>query len=187
MNPRHQNYGMGWAVFVALLVFGIWSQQHAQSAAPGPAVQSKTMALTPSTISVSTAGMTGRLDGLTVITLVDTRTGKPVESPDLQATLRLRNATADQAICLLSGTVEYVDTAGAVIPLTKDQGSAQFSFYPDQQEGLLPGQGTSQALRVPFPQAALKPNTLRDIRLHLTYRATPYRSATVDGLVTVAG
>ena len=187
MNRRRQNYGMWWAVFVALLVFGLWSQQHAQSAAPGPAVQSKTVALTPNTISVSTAGMTGRLDGLTVITRVDTTTGKSVESPDLQATLRLRNTTADQAIRLLSGTVEYVDAAGAVLPLTKDQGSSQFSFYPEQQDGLLPGQGTSQVLRVPFPQAALKPNALGNIRLQFTYRATPYRSETVQGRVTIPG
>ena len=187
MNPRRQNLGMWWAAFVALLVFGIWSQQHAHSAGLAADVQSKAVALRPSSLPVSAGGMTGRLDGLTVITQVNKTTGKPLESPDLRATLRLRNTTADQAIRLLSGTVEYVGAAGTVIPLSKDHCNSEFTFYPDQQEGLVPGQETSQVLRVPFPTAALKPNALRDIRLHFTYRATPYRSATVDGLVTFPG
>lgn len=45
----------------------------------------------------------------------------------------------------------------------------------------------SQVIRVPFPAAALKANTLRNIRLHLTYRATPYRNETVDSPVTLPG
>jgi hypothetical protein len=186
MNHRRQNYGMWWAVVAAVVVFGVWSQRHAQSAALAHAVQSKAVALRPTSLPISAGGMTGRLDGLTVITRVDRTTGK-LESPDLQATLRLRNTTADQAIRLLSGTVEYVDAAGAVIPLTKDEGSSQFSFYPDHQDGLVPGQETSQVIEVPFPLAALKPNALRDIRLHFTYRATPYRSEIVEGRVTIPG
>jgi hypothetical protein len=124
---------------------------------------------------------------LTVISRVDKKTGKLADSPDLRGTLRLRNATADQALQLLSGTVEYVGADGAQIPLAKDQGNSGFSFFPDQQSDVLPGQAMSQVIRVPFPAAALKANTLHHIRLHLTYRATPYRNETVDSPVTLPG
>ena len=187
MNRRRQNSSMWWVVGLAILLFGIWSQQHAQSAAPLRSVQVKTTALTPDSIPVATASLAGQLSGLTVITQVDKATGHLVDTPDLQATLRLRNATADQALRLLSGTVEYMGADGAQIPLAKAQGSSAFSFFPDQQSDVLPGQAMSQVIRVPFPAAALKANTLRNIRLHLTYRATPYRTETVDSSVTLPG
>jgi hypothetical protein len=178
---------MWWVVGIAVLLFGIWSQRFAHSAAPAPAVDVKTVALQPARIPVTTASLTGELEGLTVITRVDKKTGTLTESPDLRAKLRLRNMTADQALRLLSGKVEYLGANGVQIPLAKDQGSSGFSFYPDQQDDVLPGQEMSQVIRVPFPAAALKTHTLRDIRLHLTYRATPYKSETVDSPVTLPG
>jgi hypothetical protein len=187
MNPRRQNSSTWWAVALAVLLFGIWSQQRAHSDTLAHSVQRKTVALSPASLPVSTAFLTGRLDGLTVVSRVDTKTGKSEEGPDLRATLRLRNTTTDQAIQLLSGSVEYVNADGAVIPLAKDQGNAGFSFYPDERDGLLPGHEISQAVRVPFPVAGVKADTLRDIRLHFTYRAIPYRNETVDGRVTLPG
>jgi len=145
------------------------------------------VALQPARIPLATASLAGDLESLTVISRVDKKTGKLVDSPDLRATLKLRNATADQALRLLSGTVEYVGADGAQIPLAKDQGSSGFSFFPDQQSDVLPGQAMSQVVRVPFPAAALKANALRDIRLHLIYRATPYKNETVESPVTLPG
>ena len=187
MNRSRQNSSMWWAVGVAVLVFAIWGQQFAHSAAPARAVEVRTVALRPARIPVATASLAGHLESLTVISRVDKKTGKPVDSPDLRATLRLRNATSDQALRLLSGTVEYVGADGAQIPLAKDQGSSGFSFFPDQQSDVLPGQAMSQVVRVPFPAAALKANALRDIRLHLIYRATPYKNETVESPVTLPG
>ena len=187
MNRRRQNSSMWWAFGLAMLLFGIWSQQRAHSDTLVHSVQLKTVALRPASLPVSTAYLTGRLDGLTVVSRVETKTGKSVEGPDLQATLRLRNTTTDQAIRLLSGTVEYVNADGAVIPLAKDQGNAGFSFLPDERNDLVPGQEMSQAIRVPFPVAGVKADALLDIRLHFTYRAIPYRHETVDGRVTLPG
>jgi len=127
------------------------------------------------------------MEGLAVTTRIDKKTGKLMESPDLRAKLELRNTTVDQALRLLSGTVEYLGVGGAQIPLTKEQGSSGFSFFPEQQDDILPGQAMSQMIRVPFPAAALKANTLRNIRLHLTYRATPYKNETVESPVTLPG
>jgi len=187
MDRIRTNSNMWWVLAVAVLLFGIWSQRFAHSAAPAPSVEVRTVALQPARIPLATASLAGDLESLTVISRVDKKTGKLVDSPDLRATLKLRNATADQALRLLSGTVEYVGADGAQIPLAKDQGSSGFSFFPDQQSDVLPGQAMSQVVRVPFPAAALKANALRDIRLHLTYRATPYKNETVEGPVTVAG
>jgi hypothetical protein len=178
---------MWWVVGLAVLLLGIWNQRFAHSAAPARAFEVKTVALQPPRVPLATASLAGDLEGLTVTTRVDKKTGKLTESPDLQAQLRLRNTTADQALRLLSGTVEYVGADGAQIPLAKDQGNSGFSFFPDLQGDILPGQEMSQAIRVPFPAAALKANILRDIRLHLTYRATPYRNETADSPVTLPG
>lgn len=187
MDRLRSNSGMSWAIALAVLVFGIWSQHFAHSAAPGPAIDVKTVALNPTRIPVATADLRGHLEDLVVTTRVDTKTGRLIESPDLGATLRLQNTTEDQAIRLVSGAVEYVGASGAVIPLTKDQGTASFRFYPDYQDEVLPGRQAAQVIRVPFPVAALKANALRDIRLHLTYRATPYRNATAESAVTISG
>ena len=187
MDRIRTSSSMWWVVAVAILLFGIWSQRFAHSAALTPAIEVKTVALEPARIPVATASLAGHLEGLAVTTRVDKKTGKPVDSPDLRATLRLRNATVDQELRLLSGTVEYMGADGAPIPLAKDQGSSDFSFFPDQQADVLPGQAMSQVIRVPFPTAGLKGNTLRNIRLHLTYRATPYKNETVDSPVTLPG
>ena len=187
MDRIRSNSSTWWVVALAILLFGIWSQRFAHSAAPAPSVEVRTVALQPASIPVATASLAGNLGSLTVISRVDKKTGKPVDSPDLRATLRLRNATADQALRLLSGTVEYVGADGAQIPLAKDQGSSGFSFYPDHESDVLPGQSMSQAIRVPFPVAALTANTLRDIRLRLTYRAIPYKNETVESPVTLPG
>jgi hypothetical protein len=187
MDRLRSNANILWVAAITILLFGIWSQRFAHSAASAPAVEVRTVALQPASIPVTTANLAGHLEGLAVTTRVDKQTGKAVDTPDLRATLRLRNATADQALRLVSGTVEYVGANGAQIPLAKDQGNSGFSFFPDQESDVLPGQSMSQVIRVPFPVAALKAKTLRDIRLHLTYRATPYKNETVEAPVTVAG
>jgi hypothetical protein len=187
MDRIRTNSNMWWVLAVAILLFGMWGQKFAHSAAPAASVEVRTVALQPARIPVATASLTGDLESATVISRVDRKTGKLVDSPDLRATLKLRNATPDQALRLLSGTVEYVGADGAQIPLAKDQGSSGFSFFPDQQSDVLPGQAMSQVIRVPFPAAALKANTLRDIRLHLTCRATPYKNETVESPVTFPG
>jgi hypothetical protein len=187
MERIRPNSSIWWVVALAILVFGFWSQRFAHSAAPAPSFEVRTVALRPARIPVATASLAGDLESLTVISRVDKKTGKLVDSPDLRAKLRLRNTTVDQSLRLLSGTVEYTGADGAQIPLAKDQGSSDFSFFPEQQDDVLPGHAMSQVIRVPFPAAALKANTLRNIRLHLTYRATPYMNETVDNPVTLPG
>lgn len=187
MDRIRSNSSTWWVIAVAILLFAIWGQRFAQSAAPASAVEVRTVALKPDRIAVATANLAGHLEGLAVISRVDTKTGKLVDTPDLRATLKLQNATPDQALRLLSGTVEYMDADGAQILLAKEQGNSGFTFFSDAQGDVLPGQVISQVIRVPFPAAALKANALRNIRLHITYRATPYKNETVEGPVTLPG
>src|SRR5512136_2186220 len=119
MDRLRSNSSMWWVVGLAVLFIGIWSQRFAHSAAMAPTVEVRTTALSPASIPVATASVAGHLESLTVISRVDKKTGTLVDSRDLRATLRLRNATADQALRLLSGTVEYVGADGAHIPLAK--------------------------------------------------------------------
>lgn len=187
MNQDRSNASVWWVVALAIVLLGIWSQKFAHSAATAPVVEERTVALRPTSIPVTTPSLGGRLEGLAVTTHVEKNTGKRLDSPTLQGTLRLRNVTSDQALRLLSGTVEYVGADGANIPLAKDQGNTGFSFFAVEQSDVLPGQSTSQVIQVPFPATALRANVLRDIRLHLTYRAMPYKNETVEAPVTVPG
>ena len=110
MDRIRSNSSTWWVVALAVLLFAIWRQPFAHGAAPTPAVEVRTAALRPDRIPVATASLAGHLEGLTVISRVDKKTGKLVDNPDLRATLRLRNATADQALRLLSGRVDYASS-----------------------------------------------------------------------------
>jgi hypothetical protein len=134
---------------------------------------------------VSSGGLTGQLEKLRVTERVERKTGKILRGPDLTGILQLRNSSADQAIRPLSGSLEYVDGGGAAIALAKDQGTTAFTIYLERQSGLRPGQHTSQVIDVPFPPAALEAHRLQDIRLHLTYLATPYTTASITGPVVL--
>ncbi len=101
------------------------------------------------------------MEKLRVKERVEGKTGKIVGGADLKGILRLRNTSTDQVIRPLAGTVEYVDGAGAVIALPKNQGTADFTIYMERRAGLKPGEHTSEVIDVPFPAAALKANLKR--------------------------
>jgi hypothetical protein len=170
-----------WGTGLLVLLLAIWGQHQApgQAAAPPPTLV-KTIVLRPESVPVSTGGLTGQLEKLRVTERVERKTGKILRGPDLLGILQLRNSSSDQAIRPLSGSLEFVDGGGTTIPLAKDQGTAAFTIFLEQQSGLRPGQQTSQVIDVPFPRAALKAHRLQDIRLHLTYLATPYTTASIN-------
>lgn len=186
MNRRWGIKGILWGIGLLVLVLAIWSQYHAPSAASSsPPIQVQTILLKPDSVPVKTGSLGGELEKLRVRERVEGKTGKVVGGPNLKATLQLRNTSTDQVIRPLAGKVEYVDAAGAVIALPKDQGKADFTIYMERRAGLKPGEHTSEVIDVPFPVAALKAHTLQDIRLHLTYLSTPYMTATINGPVVL--
>lgn len=177
-NFRH----LGWSVVALALTLAACAQQERTAA---PSVETKTFALTPATASVKVSFLTGELKDLRVVEGVEQGTGTVVEPPKLRATLKLKNSAPDQTVRLLSARIEYGDMEGQPIPLAEGRRDTGFKFY-GYQDRLDPGMETSQDIDVPFPAAALKDKTLRDIRLEVSYIPTPYREDTATVRVSLA-
>lgn len=176
-----------WGAGVLAMALAACSQQGGQNAmAPSPQ-EEKTFTLTPDASSVKIAFLAGQLQDLRVTERVDRATGKVVDPPWLHATLKLKNVSTDQAARLISGKLQYLDAEGNPIALAKERRDTSFTFSTYQTDRLDPGMGTSQAIEVPFPAAALETKTLRDIRLELTYSPLPYTEATVTFPVSIRG
>jgi hypothetical protein len=173
--------GGGSLALVAVLV--ACGQEQEKAAAP--AVEDMTVALAPSAAPVRVAFLAGELNELQVTARVEPGTGRLVTPPVLKARLKLKNDSPDQAAQLVSGRIEYVDREGNPIPLEEHRGAAAFRFWgPDRLD---PGMETNQTIEVPFPADALEQKNLRDIRLGLTYLATPYREQAVSLPVALGG
>ena len=176
-----------WGAGLLTLALAACSQQPGQTAATPAQTAEKTFALKPRIVPVNVAFLVGQLQDLKVTERVERGTGKAASSPDLRGMLKLKNGSADQAVQLIAGNIQYVDADGKTIPLAKEQGNTSFTFFSYQTETLNPGMETSQYVDVPFPGAALKGKKLQDIRLELSYIPTPYKDETADIPVSLGG
>lgn len=185
---RRNVSNLWWGAGFLALALAACSQQPGQTAAALSRTAEKTLALKPENVPVKVSFLVGQLQGAKVTERVEGRTGKVVESsPELRGMLKLKNASSDQAVRLLSGKIQYVDADGKMIPLAKEQGDTGFTFFSYQTERLDPGMETSQYVDVPFPAAALQGKKLQDIRLELSYLPIPYKDETVDIPVSLRG
>lgn len=162
------------------------SQQWDRSGAVAPQVQENRFTLTAPSPSVKASFLRGELGDMKVTEQVEQGTGKVVVPPKLQATLRLKNTSEDQAARLISGKIKYADAEGNLFPLGEGREDTSFKFYSYQQERLDPSMETTQRIEVPFPAAALKEQKLRDIRLELAYIPSPCREETVSVRVSLS-
>lgn len=163
------------------------SQQAGQSAvASSPQQEEKTFTLKPDSAAVKVAFLVGQLQDLRVTERVEQGTGKVVESPLLHATLNLKNVSTNQTARLIGGKIDYIDPEGKPILPAKERRDTSFTFNAYQTDRLDPRMQTSQEIEVPFPVAALKKNTLRDIRLDLTYTPMSYKEEGVSVPVSIA-
>jgi hypothetical protein len=183
-----QRWGIGGvAVGILALVLAACSQQQGAVAAPNAQPPEKTFTLQPNTAPVQVAFLAGQLQDLRVSERVEARTGKVLDPPLLHATLKLKNISGDQSARLISGKLQYLDPDGKPIPLSKDRQDTGFALNSYQTDRLDPGMQTSQEIEVPFPVAGLKNNTLRDIRLDLTYTPLPYKEQGITVPFSVSG
>jgi hypothetical protein len=146
-------------------------------------IDAKTIPLQPQVTFVKAWFLTGELQGLRVTEGVDHKTGTLVTPPVLRATLTVTNDSQHQAARLLGGKIEYLDPAGQQIAIAH----TSFTFIGIPTNRLDPGMHTSQAIEVPFPPAALKPNGLREVSLQLIYLPGPYQVDTVHVPVALGG
>ncbi len=146
-------------------------------------IDAKTIPLKPHVTFVKASFLTGELQDLRVTERVDHGSGKVVDPPVLRAELTVTNDSTDQAARLLGGKIEYIDSSGK--PLSTAHTSFTFIGIPTNR--LDPGKHISQAIEVPFPAAALKPNGLREVNLQLTFLPGPYQVDTVNIPMSLGG
>ncbi len=166
IRPKSWVIGLGAVALVAGLAA---CGQKAETGASAPQEEEKSFSLTPASAPVKIAFLEGELQDMKVTDRVERGTGKVVELPRLQATLKLKNSSKDQAARLVAGRIEYTDAEGKPIPLPDGRGDTSFEFAAYPTERLDPGKETSQQIEVPFPAAALMEKKLWDVRLELTY------------------
>jgi hypothetical protein len=157
-----------------------------QPSADTPRIEEKTFSLNPATIPVRVGILDGQLSELSVVQRVNVETGEVIYAPQMRGTLKLKNDSSDESVRLLDGEIEYLDAAGGRIALANTRSDTSFQFYSYSSDRLDPGAEVSHSVDVPFPAAALKDKTLKEIRLSVTYLPAPYREESVKVPVTVA-
>lgn len=177
-----------WGLGAALVALVAWMtlgpvQQPAAVAAP---IEDKTYAVMPASVKVKAGIVTGEVTEMKVAERVEKGSDRIVTAAKLTGTLKLKNTSADQTVRLLEGKLRYIDAKGQPIKLEDARTEPTFKFATyGSSDRLDPGQEAIQSLDVDFPAAALKPNSLKEIRLEFAYIPSPYREETVNFAVSI--
>jgi uncharacterized membrane protein YeaQ/YmgE (transglycosylase-associated protein family) len=177
-----------WGLGAALVALVAWMtlgpvQQPAAVAAP---IEDKTYAVMPPSVKVKAGIVTGEVTDMKVAERVEKGSDRIVTAAKLTGMLKLKNTSANQTVRLLEGKLSYIDAKGQPIILenARTEPAFKFSTY-GSSDRLDPGQEAIQSLDVEFPAAALKPNSLKEIRLEFAYIPSPYREETVNFAVSI--
>jgi hypothetical protein len=170
-------------VAAALAVMALGCGQ--QPAATAAVVEDKTYTVTPTSVTVEAGVIAGDVIGMKVTERVEQVSGRVVSPAKLTGTLKLKNASANQTVRLLTGRLQYLDGQGQPIKLEDTRTEPTLRFITHGGDRLDPGQEATQSLSVNFPAAALKARTLKEIRLELVYVPSPYTEETVDFIVSI--
>jgi uncharacterized membrane protein YeaQ/YmgE (transglycosylase-associated protein family) len=183
-KDTYWRWGLGAALvaLVAWMTFGP-VQQPAAVAAP---IEDKTYPVTPAAVKVKAGIVTGEVTDMKVAERVEKGSDRIVTAAKLTGMLKLKNTSADQTVRLLEGKLRYIDAKGQPIKLEDARTEPTFKFATyGSSERLDPGQEAIQSLDVEFPAEALKPNSLKEIRLEFAYIPSPYREETVNIPVSI--
>jgi hypothetical protein len=170
-------------VAAALPVMGLGCGQ--QPAATAAVVEDKTYTVTPTSVTVKAGVISGDVIGMKVTERVEQVSGRVVSPAKLTGTLKLKNASGNQTVRLLTGRLQYLDGQGQPIKLEDTRTEPTLRFITHGGDRLDPGQEATQSLSVNFPAAALKARKLTEIRLELVYVPSPYTEETVDFIVSI--
>jgi uncharacterized membrane protein YeaQ/YmgE (transglycosylase-associated protein family) len=177
-----------WGLGAALVALVAWMtlgpvQQPAAVAAP---IEEKTYAVMPASVKVKAGIVTGEVTEMKVAERVEKGSDRIVTAAKLTGMLKLKNTSANQTVRLLDGKLRYIDAQGQPIKLEDARTEPTFKFATyGSSDRLDPGQEAIQSLDVEFPAAALKPNSLKEIRLEFAYIPSPYREETVNFAVSI--
>jgi len=171
------------AAAVAAMTLGC-SQQPSGTAA---VIEDKTYTVTPASVKVKAGILTGEITEMKVTERVEKGSGRLVSPAKLTGTLKLKNSSANQAVRLIAGKIQYIDTQGQPIRLVEGRTEPLIRFATYGPERLDPGQDATQSVDVDFPAEALKAKKLKEIRLELAYIPSPYKEETVNFTVSIGG
>jgi len=169
---------------LALTIIGCTTKPQA----PEAVIEDKVFAVTPAAEQVKAGIMVGEMTDMKVAERVEKGSGRVDTPPHLTATLKLKDASADQSASAIAGAVRYIGADGKPIALEDQRSNLAISSstYGSGSERLDPGQETTRSVDVDFPAAALQANKLKEIRLELTYIPSAYKDETVDLPVSIA-
>ena len=177
-------WGLG-AALVALVAWMIFGPVQ-QPAAVAASIEDKTYAVTPAAVTVKAGIVTGEVTDMKVAERVEKGSDRIVTAAKLTGMLKLKNTSANQTVRLLEGRLRYIDAKGQPIKLEDARTEPTFKFTTyGGSERLDPGQEAIQALDLEFPAEALKPNSLKEIRLEFAYIPSPYREEMVHFPVSI--
>jgi uncharacterized membrane protein YeaQ/YmgE (transglycosylase-associated protein family) len=176
--------GLGAAIVAVVAWMTLGPAQ--QPAATAAVIEDRTYAVTPASVTLKAGILTGEVVELKVTERIEKGSDRVTTPAKLSGTLRLKNASADQTVRLIDGTIQYIDAQGQPIKL-EDGRTEPILKFPSygSSERLDPGQEATQSVDVEFPVAALKGKTLKDIRLEFAYIPSPYRAETVNFAVSI--
>lgn len=168
------------AAAVAAMALGCAEQPSAVAAVIGD----KTYTVRWPVVTVETAVITGEVTDMKVTERVRQRSDHAVAVATLTGTLKLRNTSADKTVRLVTGKILYIDTQGQPIRLDEARPELTVRFLTSANQRLDPGQEATQFLAVEFP-AEVRAKRLGEIRLELVYIPSPYRTETVNVVVSI--
>lgn len=145
--------------------------------------------VTPNSLKVKSGIVSGEVTELKVTEGVEGGSGRVVSPAKLSGKLTLKNISSDQTVRLIGGKIAYIDTQGQAIALEDKRIEPTISInssYGDPSR-LDPGQNATRVIDAEFPVAALKAKSLKEIRLALTYAASPYREEALNFAVSIGG
>jgi len=131
--------------------------------------------------------VTGEVREMAVIERIEQRSGRVALRSKLSAKVVLKNGSANQALRLFGGKIQYLDVQGQPIKLEGILRGPALRFSASGSDLLDPGQEATQPMDVDFPAEALRAKRVKEIRLDLVYIPVPYRDETVRLNVTIGG
>jgi uncharacterized membrane protein YeaQ/YmgE (transglycosylase-associated protein family) len=185
LGDRKADMWWRWGVGAAVVMVLGWTlfAPARPPAATAAAVEDKTYAVTPATMTVKAGIVTGEVTDMKVTERIEQGSERVVSPAKLTARFALKNTSANQTVRLVTGKIQYLDGQGRPITLEDNRADPIVKFTASER--LDPGQETTESIDVEFPTAALKGNTLKTIRMDLAYVPSPYREETVNLAVSI--
>jgi hypothetical protein len=141
-----------------------------------PKQEQVTKNLAPAKAEVKSENFLVEVSDLKVATTVDTASKEIVETPKLNASIKITNTSKD-VLDIQAVTLEYLDEAGKPIAFSSGEKIAKVSPF---WKALKPGEiAEGSVWDVTIPKKAIKEKTLAKIEINLVYVPSPLKRETL--------